>query len=80
MPVPGCDKDVFPMTNLGGSGCTSAKPCSECKGDCDSDADCKGYLKCFQRDGYKHVPGCAPYSKGAGSQDPGDKNNYGVCR
>ena len=29
-----------------------------CEGDCDGDDDCKGDLVCFQRDGYREVPGC----------------------
>ncbi|CAK0845771.1 unnamed protein product [Prorocentrum cordatum] len=29
-----------------------------CQGDCDSDSDCEGALKCFHRDGYAEVPGC----------------------
>ena len=29
----------------------------EGEGDCDSDRDCKGQLKCFQRNGYEKVPG-----------------------
>ena len=31
-------------------------------GDCDTDADCKSGLYCFQRDGFETVPGC----RGAG--------------
>jgi hypothetical protein len=33
----------------------------DCEGDCDTDADCAGHLKCFQRDGGSAdaiVPGC----------------------
>ena len=29
-----------------------------CKGDCDTNADCREGLTCFQRDGTKAVPGC----------------------
>ena len=29
-----------------------------CGGDCDTDAECAGDLKCFQRSGYTAVPGC----------------------
>ena len=29
-----------------------------CSGDCDSDEDCAGRLRCFQRDGTEPVPGC----------------------
>lgn len=30
-----------------------------CQGDCDTDSDCMGELKCFQRSGYTAVPGCS---------------------
>ena len=30
-----------------------------CEGDCDTDADCKGNLKCFQRNNGEPVPGCS---------------------
>ena len=30
----------------------------KCSGDCDSDSDCRGTLKCFQCDGICLVPGC----------------------
>jgi Bacterial protein of unknown function (DUF839) len=33
-------------------------PLGMCEGDCDSDSDCAGSLRCFQRDGIEHVPGC----------------------
>ena len=33
-------------------------PLAMCEGDCDYDSDCKGDLKCFQRDGDESVPGC----------------------
>jgi hypothetical protein len=38
--------------------CTPSNPCRECEGDCDSDADCKDKLVCFQKTGNKAVPGC----------------------
>merc|ERR1712139_493171 len=47
------------LINKGVSGCTSSKKCGKCTGDCDSDKDCKTGLKCFQRNGLQHVPGCA---------------------
>lgn len=35
------------------------KPCAKCQGDCDSDSDCAGNLKCFQRSSYsQEIPGC----------------------
>ena len=30
----------------------------ECKGDCDNDSQCKGNLKCYQRNGYTGVTHC----------------------
>lgn len=43
----------------GGSGCTPSSPCDKCEGDCDSDADCKGTFKCYQRSySTNPVPGC----------------------
>jgi hypothetical protein len=29
--------------------CSPSSPCGLCKGDCDTDKDCKGTLKCYQR-------------------------------
>jgi len=48
-----------PLINKGASGCKPSKKCGKCTGDCDSDKDCKTGLKCFQRNGLQHVPGCA---------------------
>ena len=40
--------------------CTPGRPCGACEGDCDSDRDCAGNLKCFQRNGNgPGPPGCA---------------------
>lgn len=36
----------------------SAFPLQACDGDCDSDDDCFGNLKCLQRGGDEEVPGC----------------------
>ncbi len=47
-----------------GDPCTSQFPngqCTECTGDCDSDSDCAGDLRCAQRrtnSGNENVPGC----------------------
>jgi len=60
------------LQNLGGSGCTKAKPCAMCQGDCDSDSDCRGALECFQRSGYTAIHGC-------GIGGAGDTNNYDYC-
>ena len=47
----------MPAYNRGGSGCTASSPCGVGQGDCDSDADCQGSLKCFQTDSGASVPG-----------------------
>jgi len=60
------------MQNLGGSGCTAKKKCSECRGDCDSDKDCQTGLKCHQRNNKMKVPGCKSGGKG-------DANTYDFC-
>ena len=51
---------------------TRGKRLNECEGDCDVDGDCKGSLKCFQRNGNEKIPGC----KKGGS---GDKKGYDYC-
>ena len=69
--VPGCsglptdsvDYCVKPEANqlvlMGDNGSPSnAFPLQACQGDCDSDSDCAGSLKCFQRDDTEEVPGC----------------------
>jgi len=38
--------------------CTTQEKCQECRGDCDSDDECAGDLKCFIRHKGEHVPGC----------------------
>lgn len=38
-------------------------PLGLCQGDCDSDQDCWGNLKCFQRDGTEEVPDCPGLGK-----------------
>eukprot|EP00980_Cylindrotheca_fusiformis_P011317 scaffold2611_cov70-Cylindrotheca_fusiformis.AAC.2 len=57
-------------------------PLGLCKGDCDSDSDCLGDLKCFQRDPYQSVPGCAGGSSDGSRTDfcyaEGSKNDKGV--
>ena len=60
------------MVNKGVSGCKSSAPCSKCQGDCDSDAECTGQLKCYQRNNKKKITGCTP--GGAG-----DTNGYDYC-
>ena len=39
--------------------CTESLPCSACVGDCNSDSDCAGDLKCMQREGGELVAGCS---------------------
>jgi hypothetical protein len=60
------------LVNKGGSGCTRAKPCRECQGDCDADADCQGKLTCFQRNQHQRVTGCALGGRS-------DVNGYDYC-
>ena len=40
--------------------CSTSLQCGECVGDCNSDSDCKGDLKCYQRnnDAPQSIPGC----------------------
>jgi hypothetical protein len=46
------------LADLGGTGCTPSAPCAVCQGDCDSDNDCTGDLRCFQRSHGEAIPGC----------------------
>merc|ERR1712054_158082 len=46
----------------------AAHPCKACQGDCDSDADCMGSLKCLQLSGAEPVPGCLDTGKAKGRQ------------
>ena len=46
------------LEDVGVNLCNKGSPCSLCQGDCDTDADCAGKLKCFQRDGDEEIPGC----------------------
>jgi hypothetical protein len=64
-------------SNVGNNGDpSSAYSLGRCEGDCDSDGDCEGSLKCFQRSGLQRVPGCSgTSSKWSGIDfcyDPGD--------
>jgi len=45
-------------TPLGGPNDGAARNLEACIGECDSDAQCKPGLKCFQRNGLTPVPGC----------------------
>jgi hypothetical protein len=61
----------YSLKNLGGSGCTTSKPCANCHGDCDHDGECESG-ECFQRDDNTKVPGCDT----GGS---GDVSGYDFC-
>lgn len=54
---------VGTLSRVGNNGIPlSAFPLQKCQGDCDSDADCFGTLKCFHRnpgDDIRLIPGCA---------------------
>lgn len=43
---------------LGGPNRPNARNLQACWGECDSDDQCAGDLKCFQRDGHFPIPGC----------------------
>lgn len=65
-PVPGCvGQGVSNMdycvetTPLSGTAWTPTNKLGLCQGDCDRDSDCASGLKCFQRNGFTPVPGCA---------------------
>lgn len=54
------DEDELPhLDEIGNNGVPSEVfPLGLCQGDCDSDDDCEGDLKCFRDDDPKTVPGC----------------------
>ena len=43
---------------LASLGANPANQMCACEGNCDTDANCLGHLKCFQRDKSAPVPGC----------------------
>jgi hypothetical protein len=52
---------LSPGSHLGMSGCSRAAPCSVGQGDCNSDSDCAGTLRCYMRstsDGDSNFPPC----------------------
>ena len=55
------------LKNIGQEGCNNGS-CYVCEGDCDTDADCAGFLKCFQRDDLDAVPGCSVAGDGFGGK------------
>ena len=52
---------TMPLLTLVRPSCNENNTCAMCAGDCDSDADCRGDLACFQRDDFDltEVPGCS---------------------
>ena len=48
---------VRPLVSTSSKGCGKGG-CGECEGDCDSDGDCTGALRCYFRNGTEAVPGC----------------------
>ena len=62
-PVPEPSPTPAPPPKLADEGKDPKGPLKLCTGDCDSDAVCEGGLKCFQRHGYTHVPGCDGFGK-----------------
>jgi hypothetical protein len=57
------------LTSIGVDACTTTSRCDQCEGDCDTDADCKAGLTCFQRTNGEVVPDC---SVGAETNDAWD--------
>ena len=56
------------LTSVGNGGLPAdAFPLKLCQGDCDTDADCEGNLRCFQRIGVEPIVGCI--GKGQNRQD-----------
>ncbi|CAB9510281.1 expressed unknown protein [Seminavis robusta] len=51
-------RKLLPLEGFGGHPNAAYLPLGECQGDCDSDDDCKGNLKCFERGPGDPVPGC----------------------
>ena len=48
---------LAPVVKIGWKACTSRNPCGVGGTDCETDDDCEGHLKCYQRRGYEYVPG-----------------------
>ena len=46
------------LIELSGGNDNSAKNLKRCVGECDADGQCAAGLRCFQRSGFKSVPGC----------------------
>ena len=57
--------NVVSVNDKGGRGCSATEKCALCEGDCDSDDDCVGSLKCFHRESSEDlVPGCSQHGLG----------------
>ena len=56
--------------------CTSSNQCGEGEGDCDSDADCVGNLKCGQGSGFDDNCGSGFASDADCCYDPNGKRKY----
>ena len=54
------ERSYTDLVNKGGDREAGSPLYGQCEGDCDSDGDCAGYLKCFQRESSTtQVPGCS---------------------
>ena len=68
------ENSLQPIVDRGWDGCSAANPCPKCAGDCDTDDDCTGDLKCFLRDMGSIVPGCATVGLKATREEEQDYN------
>lgn len=72
-PVPNCDGTGisgrnycfnqtlagYDVPTLVSTECNRTQPCVECEGQCQSDSDCRGNLRCFIRPDLTPIPGCS---------------------
>lgn len=55
---------MTPAKDKGASGCTPQNPCGVGEADCDTDADCKPGLKCWQKDNNSRpIPGVTGFQR-----------------
>ena len=67
---------TFPPVIDSGSDACNNRDCTLCEGDCDSDSQCEGSLKCFKRNApYEPVPGCS----GAETREAGKHTFCVMC-
>jgi len=52
------EEDLPELDYVGNNGEFSVFPLENCMGDCDSDDDCAGNLRCYSREANEDVPGC----------------------